>query len=147
VTICALDPEYVLAPEEMDYRQPFLDAVLRDTDETTTYSFTKDMFAKVNRERAEETIRRTREAMMYTIPIKPRFVAKGDPEYKDMRPTLVAERVTSVTNEFPAVKEETEIDRLVAAWEEDKSEVKHFKRIRKFLRLAGYAFKEAFVVD
>jgi hypothetical protein len=156
MTICALDPEYQLKPEEVVSDLPFFDIVLDDTQPIAMPDFTHNTLTRIAGREIERAISYTRqETVRRVLAAGPRRpvamigvpVGHGYSEVPDK--VLKARRVDEATIQIPQVvvqkDNEDEIDRLIAIWNEDaRPKQKHFKRLRKACRLVSLAITIAF---
>ena len=152
MTICPLDAEYKLAPQEIVPDLPFFNRAIDETQPLVQPDFVRDMFTRVNRRDIARTVNYTRQIMReeFTrrIPVLP-TPQGGIVRY---RPNAVKGQVVrgEETLQIPQVvierDQEDELDRLVAIWNEEQSRPnkKHFKRVRAFGRFIRLGYEVAF---
>jgi hypothetical protein len=151
MTICPLDPEYKVTDDTTSFRMPLFYDTMQATDPSTTPSFHRDMYERVEADKVRETVRRTVERMQ-TAPRVPR--RQPIPSYLKARRVpfgTIVRPEEDVTRFFPAAEErqEDETDRLIQTWTREQERInaregrKHFKRIRTFFRLVRAAYDVA----
>jgi hypothetical protein len=155
MTVCPLDVEYSLAPEEIVSDLPFFEVALDDTQPFVASDFARDTLTRIGRREIDKVISYTRQQTIKQVlaqgPRRPVAmigvpVGHGYAEVPDK--VLKAKRVEDITMQIPQVvvekDREDEIDRLIAIWNDQPVKKKHFKRLRKFGRMLGLAVTIAF---
>jgi hypothetical protein len=156
MTICPLDAEYALKPEEIVNDLPFFEVALDDTQPMVLPDFARDTLTRIGKREVSRVINYTRQQTIKqvlaqgprrpvtTIPYMPpamNFIGHGYREVPDK--VLKARRVDEQTIQIPQVvvekDREDEIDRLIAIWNDQPVKKKHFKRLRKFGSMVGLA--------
>jgi hypothetical protein len=160
MTICPLDAEYTLKPEEIVPDLPFFEVALDDTQPFVASDFTRDTLTGIGKREVTRVINYTRQMTIKQVlaqgPRRPvamiQYPQERGPELTNTDRILRAHKVEDVTMQIPrAVIEkdrEDEIDRLIEIWNEDaQPKKKHFKRLRTFCRMVGLAITIAIKED
>jgi hypothetical protein len=156
MTVCALDPEYQLKPEEIVNDLPFFEVALDDTQPMALPDFARDTLTRIGKREVTRVINYTRQETIRRVlaqgprrPVAMIGVPYGHGYAEVPDKVLKAKRVDEATIQIPQVvvqrDQEDELDRLIDIWndEQSRSTRKHFKRTRAFLRFVRLGFEVA----